>query len=235
MRQLLDEEFALIAKQRYAYYFLTVYDIVAFARTKGILCQGRGSAANSMVCFLLGVTSVDPQKHDLLFSRFVSEERNEPPDIDVDFEHERREEVMQYIYDRYGRHRAGIAATVIHYRSRSAIREVAKVLGLSDEAGSLRPGAPADLKEGYYIGRELPLDNPRVRAGKFNHGPNIWPGALPRFREDLSTYYHELLAVSRILMRGLALSLGLDEGHFDAFTTEEIATLRLLHYPEQFF
>ncbi|MEC9018279.1 MAG: error-prone DNA polymerase, partial [Pseudomonadota bacterium] len=100
VRQLLDEEFALIAKQRYAYYFLTVYDIVAFARTKGILCQGRGSAANSMVCFLLGVTSVDPQKHDLLFSRFVSEERDEPPDIDVDFEHERREEVMQYIYRR---------------------------------------------------------------------------------------------------------------------------------------
>ena len=96
-----------------------------------ILCQGRGSAANSIVCFLLGVTSVDPMEHDLLFSRFVSAERNEPPDIDVDFEHERREEVMQYIYRRYGRERAGIAATVIHYRPRSAVREVGKALGLS--------------------------------------------------------------------------------------------------------
>src|SRR3546814_18713138 len=94
MRQTLEEEFSLIAKRNYAYYFLTVHDIVAFARTKGILCQGRGSAANSMVCFLLGVTSIDPLRHDLLFSRFVSEDRNEPPDIDVDFETERREEAI---------------------------------------------------------------------------------------------------------------------------------------------
>ena len=136
VRKLLDEEFELIRERNYAYYFLTVYDIVAFARMKGILCQGRGSAANSMVCFLLGVTSVDPERHELLFSRFVSEERDEPPDIDVDFEHERREEVMQYIYDRYGRHRAGIAATVIHYRSRSAVREAAKVLGLSEDVSA---------------------------------------------------------------------------------------------------
>ncbi|MBB3982346.1 error-prone DNA polymerase [Sphingobium fontiphilum] len=131
VQALLDEEFALIRARGYAPYFLTVYDIVAFARMQGILCQGRGSAANSMVCFLLGVTSVDPQRHDLLFSRFVSEERDEPPDIDVDFEHERREEVMQYIYERYGRHRAGIAATVIHFRTRGAVREVAKALGMS--------------------------------------------------------------------------------------------------------
>jgi error-prone DNA polymerase len=135
VRKLLDEEFALIAKQKYACYFLTVHDLVRFARTRDppILCQGRGSAANSIVCFLLGVTSVDPVTHDLLFSRFVSEERAEPPDIDVDFEHERREEVMQYIYARYGRHRAGIAATVIHYRPRSAVREVGKVLGFSED------------------------------------------------------------------------------------------------------
>ena len=130
---LLAEEFAIIAKARYAPYFLTVHDIVAFAQARGILCQGRGSAANSAVCYVLGITAVDPVKNSLLFSRFISEERREPPDIDVDFEHERREEVMQYIYERYGRERAGIAATVIHYRPRSAVREVGKVLGLSED------------------------------------------------------------------------------------------------------
>ena len=130
---LLAEEFAVIAKANYAPYFLTVHDIVAFAQGRGILCQGRGSAANSAVCYVLGITAVDPVKNSLLFSRFISEERREPPDIDVDFEHERREEVMQYIYERYGRERAGIAATVIHYRPRSAVREVGKVLGLSED------------------------------------------------------------------------------------------------------
>jgi error-prone DNA polymerase len=136
--RLVEEELELIRERRYAYYFLTVHDLVRFARScdPPILCQGRGSAANSAVCFLLGVTSIDPMKHDLLFSRFISEERNEPPDIDVDFEHERREEVMQYIYRRYGRHRAGIAATVIHYRSRSTVREVAKALGLSEDVSA---------------------------------------------------------------------------------------------------
>ena len=126
----------LIEKMKYAPYFLTVHDIVKFAQDQKILCQGRGSAANSAVCYLLGITSADPMEHDLLFSRFISEERREPPDIDVDFEHERREEVIQYIYARYGRHRAGIAATVIHYRSRSAIREVGKALGLSEDIGT---------------------------------------------------------------------------------------------------
>jgi error-prone DNA polymerase len=136
--KLVTEELELIRERRYAYYFLTVHDLVRFARScdPPILCQGRGSAANSAVCFLLGVTSIDPMKHDLLFSRFISEERDEPPDIDVDFEHERREEVMQYIYRRYGRHRAGIAATVIHYRSRSTVREVAKALGLSEDVSA---------------------------------------------------------------------------------------------------
>ncbi len=135
LRALLREEFGLIRQQNYAYYFLTVHDLVAFARAQDppILCQGRGSAANSVVCFLLGITSVDPVEHNLLFSRFVSADRNEPPDIDVDFEHERREEVMQYVYRRYGRHRAGIAATIAHYRPRSAVREVGKVLGLSED------------------------------------------------------------------------------------------------------
>ncbi len=135
---LLYEEFTLIRERGYAPYFLTVHDIVNFARScdPPILCQGRGSAANSVVCFLLGVTSVDPMKHDLLFSRFVSAERDEPPDIDVDFEHERREEVMQYVYRRYGRHRAAIAATVIHYRSRSTVREVGKALGMTEDVTS---------------------------------------------------------------------------------------------------
>ena len=133
VRTSLAEEFALIRERQYAYYFLTVHDVVRYARSRGILCQGRGSAANSVVCYLLGVTSVDPMKYDLLFSRFVSSERDEPPDIDVDFEHERREEVMQYIYTRYGRERAAIAATVIHYRPRSTVREVGKALGLTED------------------------------------------------------------------------------------------------------
>lgn len=132
---LIAKEFALIREEGYAHYFLTVHDIVRYARScdPPILCQGRGSAANSIVCFLLGVTSIDPMQHDLLFSRFLSRERKEPPDIDVDFEHERREEVIQYMYRRYGRERAGIAATVIHYRPRSAVREVGKALGLSED------------------------------------------------------------------------------------------------------
>jgi error-prone DNA polymerase len=133
VREILHKELALIAQLDYAPYFLTVYDIVRYARERHILCQGRGSAANSAVCFMLGITAVDPAEIDLLFERFVSEERREPPDIDVDFEHERREEVIQYIYERYGRARAGIAATVISYRPKSAIREVGKALGLSED------------------------------------------------------------------------------------------------------
>jgi len=133
IRQTLEKELALIAQLNYAPYFLTVHDIVQFARSRDILCQGRGSAANSAVCFVLGITGVDPASVDLLFERFISPERSEPPDIDVDFEHERREEVIQYIYQRYGRHRAALCATVISYRSRSAIREIGKVLGLSED------------------------------------------------------------------------------------------------------
>jgi error-prone DNA polymerase len=127
----LNKELALISYKDYAPYFLTVHDVVRFARTQDILCQGRGSAANSAVCYCLGITSVDPNTVDLLFERFVSADRNEPPDIDVDFEHERREEVMQYIFAKYGRERAGIVATVIRYRSKGAIRDVAKAMGLS--------------------------------------------------------------------------------------------------------
>ena len=130
---LLDHELKLVGELNYAAYFLTVHDIVRFAKGRGILAQGRGSAANSVICFCLGVTEVDPTKHDLLFERFVSAARKEPPDIDVDFEHERREEVIQYIYQRFGRDNAGLAAAVVTYRGRSSIREVGKVFGLSSD------------------------------------------------------------------------------------------------------
>ena len=133
VRGMLEHELALIGKLGYAPYFLTVHDVVDFARSRSILCQGRGSAANSVVCYALGVTSVSPEIGTMVFERFVSEARNEPPDIDVDFEHERREEVIQYIYERYGRHRAGLCATVVHYRGKRAIREVGRAMGLSGD------------------------------------------------------------------------------------------------------
>ena len=165
----LHDELKLIAKLDYARYFLTVHDIVSFARRqeKEILCQGRGSAANSAVCYCLGITSVNPEKTKLLFARFISENRGEPPDIDVDFEHERREEVIQYIYKRYGRDRAAICSTVVHYRSRRAIREVGKVLGLTEDVTS----ALAKTVWGYSDGlpdehvRQAGLDpfNPAIR------------------------------------------------------------------------
>jgi error-prone DNA polymerase len=146
VRTLVEHELELIRELRYEAYFLTVFDLVRFARRRGILCQGRGSAANSAVCYALGVTSVDPDQIDLLFERFVSRERNEAPDIDVDFEHERREEVLQYLYDKYGRERAGLTAEVITYRPRSAIRDVGKALGLSLD----RIDALAKNLDGYH-------------------------------------------------------------------------------------
>jgi DNA-directed DNA polymerase III PolC len=133
VRAQMAHELQLIGKLKYEPYFLTVHDIVQFARGRGILCQGRGSAANSVVCYALGVTSVSPEIGTMVFERFVSEARNEPPDIDVDFEHERREEVIQHIYARYGRHRAGLCATVIHYRGKRAVREVGRAMGLTED------------------------------------------------------------------------------------------------------
>ena len=130
----IEHELELIADMQYEHYFLTVNDIVTFARSQNILCQGRGSAANSVVCYCLGITAVDPERTGLLFERFISRERNEPPDIDVDFEHERREEVIQYLYNKYGRERAALTATVISYRPRSALRDVGKALGFADGA-----------------------------------------------------------------------------------------------------
>jgi error-prone DNA polymerase len=133
VRAQIKHELTLIDELNYAKYFLTVYDIVQFARANKILCQGRGAAANSAVCYVLGITAVDPGKINLLFERFISKERNEPPDIDIDFEHERREEVIQYIYQKYDRHRAALAAAIITYRTKSAVRDVGKVLGLAEE------------------------------------------------------------------------------------------------------
>jgi error-prone DNA polymerase len=144
--ELAEKELHFVADGKIAHYFLTVHDIVKYARSQGILCQGRGSAANSVVCYALGVTSVDPMEIDVLFERFLNTERREPPDIDVDFEHERREEVIQYVYRRYGRRRAALTATVIHYRPRSAIREVGKVFGLTEDV----TGKLADTVWGHH-------------------------------------------------------------------------------------
>ncbi|WP_188237304.1 error-prone DNA polymerase [Sphingopyxis sp. LK2115] len=202
VRKLIGNELRLIRRRNYACYFLTVYDLVRFARAQNppILCQGRGSAANSIVCFLLGVTSVDPMKHDLLFSRFVSAERDEPPDIDIDFEHERREEVIQYIYDRYGRDRAAIAATVIHYRPRSTIREVGKALGFSEDVTARL----ADTIWGSW-GDEVPVER-LAEAGLNPHNGEI---------ERLHRFVGELLKAPRHLSQhvgGFVLTQGrLDE------------------------
>ncbi len=157
-------ELRFIGEMNYAAYFLTVYDIVRYARSQGILCQGRGSAANSTICYCLGITSVDPTKFDLLFERFISSARNEPPDIDVDFEHERREEVIQYIYNKYGRDRAAIVATVTQERQRGSIRDVGKVMGLSVDtikqiSSSIREFTPEFLEGKRFAGQGLnPLD-----------------------------------------------------------------------------
>jgi error-prone DNA polymerase len=165
--KLLHDELSLIGKLGYAQYFLTIHDIVRVAEDKGILCQGRGSAANSAVCYALGITSVNPAEHDLLFARFISEERKEPPDIDVDFEHERREEIIQDIYSRYGRERAGLAATVIHYRPKSAIREVGKALGLSEDITAALSGTQwgswgGDITRNQVSQAGLDPDNPEI-------------------------------------------------------------------------
>jgi error-prone DNA polymerase len=167
VRYALDRELEFTEDRRYAKYFLTIHEIVAFARSKGILCQGRGSAANSVICYCLGITEVDPEKVNLLFERFLSKERKEPPDIDVDFEHERREEVIQHIYEKYGRHHAAMTATVIRYRGRSAIREVGKAFGLSDDtvgalAGMLWGWSQSGVKEQEARKAGLDPDDPSL-------------------------------------------------------------------------
>jgi error-prone DNA polymerase len=151
----IEYELEFIARKNYAAYFLTVYDFVKFAREQEILCQGRGSAANSTVCYCLGITSVDPSKFNLLFSRFMSDARDEPPDIDVDFEHERREEVIQYIYEKYGRHRAAIVATVTQQHYKGAVRDVAKAMGLSMDAVNSLSGSGWEFTEDWYNGKTI--------------------------------------------------------------------------------
>ena len=184
---LLDKELRIIAELSYEYYFLTVHDIVKFARDEHILCQGRGSAANSAVCFCLFITEVDPDKSTLLFERFISKERNEPPDIDVDFEHERREEVIQFIYRKYGRHRAALTATVITYRLKSAIRDIAKALdfdqSLIDQLLKAIPWWDQDEQLAQRFSElNIDINNPQIRH--FRHLVN----EILRFPRHLSQH-----------------------------------------------
>lgn len=181
VRRQIEHELSLIHELRYEPYFLTVYDIVSFARSRGILCQGRGSAANSAVCYCLGITEVDPDRMSMLFERFISKERNEPPDIDVDFEHQRREEVIQYIYEKYGRDRAALAASVTTYRPRSAIRDVGKALGVDAEVV-----ADVSKHHQWWDGR------------KVNHA--ALPEALPQpLRERWASLCNQLIGFPRHL------------------------------------
>jgi error-prone DNA polymerase len=224
----LHEELTLIAKLGYARYFLTVHDIVAYARKeKGILCQGRGSAANSAVCFCLGITEVNPNESKLLFARFISANRNEPPDIDVDFEHERREEVIQYIYRRYGRHRAAICSTVVHFRSRRAIREVGKVLGLTEDVTA----ALAKTVWGY--GDELPDDHVR-QAGLDPDNPTIGQAvalanALTGFPRHLSQHVGGFVLTRERLDHTVPIgNAAMDERTFIEWDKDDIDTLGLM-------
>jgi error-prone DNA polymerase len=224
----LNEELALIAKLDYARYFLTVHDVVAYARkVKNILCQGRGSAANSAVCFCLGITEVNPNESKLLFARFISANRNEPPDIDVDFAHERREEVIQYIYERYGRHRAAICSTVVHYRSRRAIREVGKVLGLTEDITA------ALAKTVWGTGDELPDDHVR-QAGLDPKNPAIRQAvaladALTGFPRHLSQHVGGFVLTREPLDQTVPIgNAAMDERTFIEWDKDDIDTLGLM-------
>ena len=219
---------ALIARLKYARYFLTVHDVVAYARKQlKILCQGRGSAANSAVCYCLGITEVNPNESKLLFARFISENRNEPPDIDVDFEHERREEVIQYIYKRYGRDRAAICATVMHYRSRRAIREVGKAMGLTEDITA----ALAKTVWGY--GDELPDDHIR-QAGLDPANPAIrqavaLANALTGFPRHLSQHVGGFVLTRGPLDETVPIgNAAMDERTFIEWDKDDIDTLGLM-------
>ena len=205
----IDHELKLIDELRYEAYFLTVWDLVRFARSRGILCQGRGSAANSAVCYCLGITSVDPSTTDLLFERFVSKERDEAPDIDVDFEHERREEVLQYLYEKYGRHRAGLAATAITYRVRSAVRDVGKALGLSLD----RIDALAKHLEGYSQDENL--------AGRM-YDVGIDPDS--RIGQQLNHLVNEIISFPRHLSQHVG-GMVITQGRLDELVPVENAAM----------
>lgn len=186
VRELIERELRLIEELRYEAYFLTVWDLVRFARSRDILCQGRGSAANSAVCYCLEVTSVDPDRIEVLFERFISKERNEAPDIDVDFEHQRREEVIQYVYEKYGRERAGMTAEVITYQRRSAIRDVGKVLGLSlDRVDALAKGF-----EGFRDQEDVEYDERLKEAALDQHSPVV--EQLTRLASEIITFPRHL-------------------------------------------
>jgi error-prone DNA polymerase len=228
IRATLEMELQLVREEQYAYYFLTVHDVVKFARSRGILCQGRGSAANSVICYVLGITSVDPVANKLLFSRFLSEDRKEPPDIDVDFEHERREEVMQYIFERYGRHRAGIAATVIHYRPRSAVREIAKVLGLSEDVA-------AKLTSTIWGSYASSMEDERFHETGFDPA-NVEIGRLNMLVEQLLTFPRHLsqhvggyvLTEDRLDEMVPIHNAAMDERTFIEWDKDDIDALRLM-------
>jgi error-prone DNA polymerase len=226
----LHYELPLIEKLDFARYFLTVHDIVAFARSLDppILCQGRGSAANSAVCYCLGITAVDPATSDLLFERFISEERREPPDIDVDFEHERREEVIQHIYEKYGRDRAGIAATVIHYRPRSAIREVGKVMGLSEDvcgalASTVWGSMDSELEEERANDAGLDLSDPHFKRTMKLAEQLI---GMPR---HLSQHVGGFILTERLLTETVPIGNGaMDDRTFIEWDKDDIEELGIL-------
>jgi error-prone DNA polymerase len=228
VEDLLQQELGFIAASDYARYFLTIHDIVRFADDRGILCQGRGSAANSVVCFILGITNVDPEEIDVLFARFLSKEREEPPDIDVDFEHERREEVIQYVYERYGRHRAGIAATVITYRPRSAIRETGKVLGLTEDVTS----ALAATVWGSW-GEDLPENHVR-QAGMTPSNPEIaravdFANRLIGFPRHLSQHVGGFILTRARLDETVPIgNAAMDDRTFIEWDRDDIAVLGLM-------
>ncbi|WP_313434468.1 error-prone DNA polymerase [Novosphingobium sp.] len=228
LTKLLTGELEIIGQQDYAAYFLTVHDIVQWAQGQGILCQGRGSAANSAVCFVLGITAVDPVKNTLLFSRFISTERKEPPDIDVDFDHERREEVMQYIYRRYGRERAGIAATVIHYRSRSAARDTGKALGLSEDvtarlASTVWGSHAAKYDRNRCLEAGLDPDNPTIaRVNRFTE-------AILEFPRHLSQHVGGFVLTQDRLDETVPIHhAAMDERTFIEWDKDDIDTIGLM-------
>ena len=229
VRAIIARELQLIAELSYAPYFLTVHDIVHFARSQGILCQGRGSAANSAVCYCLAITAVNPTEIDLLFERFVSPERKEPPDIDVDFEHERREEVIQYIYARYGRDRAGIAATVISYRKRSAVRDVGKAMGLSEDTVA----ALAGMVWGTESGGALPEKH--VREAGLDPGDPLLATVLELTQELMGFPRHLSQHVGGfVLTRGPLIEVvpvgnaAMEDRTFIEWDKDDIAALGLM-------